>query len=293
MIVRENGKLYEIDDAKGIVTMAKLDEEFRIGERVEVDGQAGNILTITSSMYGPAFGVRFDDGEFEEYSESQLSHTNVDKPDYETPVKEVFARFAAYEKLPAYTDDELGVKTTEARFLNRRAKSLVTDSKLSLSDQSQLDHIVLVTGTDLLDIQELQVQTAESAKRLEQLRATSYEVQISDDFGATLGESDDASWLGSGVEGMEVVETTDADLAARATEVVSFFDKEQLEDEAFMAVAASYQKDYLMDGGGRAEKFASFLERARQARLKELEGQTVKEAKHDDLEDIDPAALYM
>src|SRR5688572_13630609 len=114
MIIRENGKLYNIDDETGLVTEASFDEareedvieadeyqDLRVGDRVTVDEEEGTVISIVSSIYGPAFGVRFDDGGVDEYLEDRLSRVETEAPDFETPFKEIVARFSTYEGSPA------------------------------------------------------------------------------------------------------------------------------------------------------------------------------------------------
>lgn len=278
MIVEESGKLYNIDEETGLVTEAsvvnpELEDEFHLGDRVEVTGSTGQIVSIVPSYYGVAFGVRFDDGEFDEFLETQLKRSTVETPTYDSPYNEVMARFTSYRELPTYTNDELDAKESEARWLKLRATTMVADRSLSLGEQNELGQILLTTADDLREIEELRANSEESQQYL--ARFNHY--KVAEDIasgGVVVGGKDDASWLDKATEGMEVVETTDADLATRATEVVSVLGREQLADDEFMRVAGSYQHSYLKLNADQIKTFNVFLTQAREARLKELPTET-------------------
>lgn len=275
MVIQEHGKLYNIDDETGLVTEASiateeveaLDEEYRLGDRVEVVGSVGEIVSIVPSYYGLAFGVRFDDGEFDEYVETQLKRSAVEKPAYDTPQAEVMGRFAAYQELPTFTNDELDKKEAEAKWLKLRASSLVTDKTLDLGEQNSIATVLLTAESDLRDIKELRTTSEESQQYLAQFN----QYKLADDvggYGAGMGGKDDSSWLGV-EEVMEVVETVDADLAARATEVVASLTREQLQDDEFMSVAGGYQHTYLQMTKEQAKTFDAYLSAARAEVLKD------------------------
>lgn len=293
MIVEEGSRKFNVDEETGLVTEAVEDyaDEFRIGDRVQVDEETGTIISITASVYGPAFGVRFDDGGVDEYPELSLKRATVEEPEYESPLAEILARFEAYEKLPSITNDELATKEKEARLLNLQARSLITDSKLAFNDQNALGKVVLVTSGDLEKIKELREHSQESQEYLGKFNR--YKISETLDSGAVLGMKGDASWLESALDGMEVEETTDADLAARAVEVVSSFSKGQLEDEEFMTLAATYHHEYLQMDDDRAKKFDALLARARQERLKNIPGTEKEASAEDDITDFDASALYL
>lgn len=305
MLITENGKLYNIDDVTGLVTEAttsdasedavvreELDNEYRIGDRVEVDGDTGSIVAITASIYGPAFAVRFDDGAVDEYPDTSLSRTAVEAIDYARPIDEILARFANYEVLGSLTEDEMTRKEKEAKALNLKAKSLVTDSKLALADQNDLHRIVLVTGTDLLDMRETRANLAENLEYVSKFNRF-HIAETATRGGAVMGPKGDASWVDDPFDGMEVVETTEQDLAARAAEMVLGFTVEQLEDDHFMATATSFQNDYLQNDETGAAKFAGYIAQARQEQIAELKRRPVTAAVDENLDDIDDSALYL
>lgn len=292
MVVEENGKLYNIDEETGLVTEAStvdvegLDEEFRLGDRVEVTGSVGEIVSIVPSYYGISFGVRFDDGDFDEFLEGQLKRSSEERVIYPTPHAEVMARFAAYQQLPTYTNDELDAKESEAKWLRLRATTLVADKTLTLGEQNELGSVLITANQDLRDIQELRVNTEENQKYLSSFNR--YKLGDSFSGGAGIGGKDDASWLEDATDGMEVVETTDTDLAARATEVVSVLNREQLQDDEFMSVAGSYQHKYLQLTPEQAKQFDSYLAQAREVRIKDLPEQKTASVEYnlDDATDI-------
>lgn len=295
MVVEENGKLFNIDEETGLVTEAstveeeELANEFRLRDRVEVLGSVGEIVSMVPSYYGVAFGVRFDDGDFDEFVEGQLKRSAVDKPNYNSPLSEVMGRYSTYQDLPTYTNSELDVKEAEAKWLRLRATTLVNDSSLSSGEQNELGVILLTTNQDLRDISESRVNTEENQAYLS--RFNNYRLADEISGGAVMGGRDDASWLESAIEGMEVVETTDADLAARATEVVASLSKEQLQDDEFLSLVAGYQREYLQIDDPTSEqgkKLASYLLSARAERLKNLTETKTASIEHnlDDATDI-------
>lgn len=295
MVVEENGKLYNIDDETGLITEASIvteevealkDVEYRLGDRVEVVGSVGEIVSIVPSYYGLAFGVRFDDGEFDEFVETQMKRSTVEKPAYDTPQAEVMGRFATYQALPTFTNDELDTKEAEAKWLKLRASSLVADKTLAIGDQNTLATVLLTTESDLRDIKELRTTSEESQQYLAQFN----QYKLADDvggYGAGMGGKDDSSWLGV-EEVMEVVETVDADLAARATEVVAALTREQLADDEFMSVAGGYQHGYLQMTDEQAKAFDEYLAAARADVLKDEPEAKTASVQHnlDDASDI-------
>jgi hypothetical protein len=304
MIIEENGKLYNIDDETGLVTEASLVEaheedvivaeeyqDLRVGDRVSVDGDEGKIVTIISSMYGPAFGVQFDDNSFDEYPEEKLSRVQTDDVDYETPLKEVQARFAAYEQTPAYTREEIVAKETEARNLNLRAKALITDQKCSYADQVELDRIILTTGTDLKDYQVLKDSEEANQEYLDSFKDSRFELAEQFKSTSSYGAVDDASWVDSAFHDIE--ETDDVDLATAAIEMVDAMSIDHLKDDEMVSLASSFQTERLVATDEQKETFANYVEQARQDRLSNHT--EVKEASVEDTldDDFDASALYL
>lgn len=283
MIIEEAGKLYHIDEDTGLVTEASvvdedteaLAEEYRIGDRVEVLGHAGEIVSIIPSVYGAAFGVRFDSGNIDEYGEQQLKRSSVEKKTYESPILEVFGRYEDYAQLPAYTDEEIDQKEAEARWLNFQARNMQeAHTAHGITRDSKLDEIVLTTSSDLKDLAEIRTNEGLESNQRYLSSFNRYTLEHDVQGGAVMGGSDDSSWLELETENLEVVETTDTDLATRATEVVAFLSREQLEDDDFMRVAGTYQYEYLQMTEAQQKVFDKFLTEARASRLKEIPAET-------------------
>lgn len=302
-LVNENGKQFVIDDKTGLVTEARVEsqeeldaiqDEFRLHDRVEAAGKTGSIISVIPNIYGLAYGVRFDDGGIDEFADTQLHRTSVVAKTFSKPTGEVYDRFAAYVELPVFTNEEIDTKEKEARWLNVKASALRSSTKLSMTEQNDLSKIVLMTGSDLEDLKLIRVagDREENAKYLSSFN----KYAISDDIGGmggTIGLSGDASWLDTAYDGMEVVETTSADLALRATEVVTQLSRTQLEDDDFMTQVASFQHEYLQNDDGREKQFETYLAAARKDRLKELPLTEKKSSVYDGLEDVDDSALYL
>jgi len=294
MVIEEAGKVYHIDDETGLVTEASLIEdaealsdEFRIGDRVVVSGQFGEVVSVIPSYYGAAFGVQFDNGDVDEFGESQMARTAAEKKaSYESPILEIFARYAAYQEMEIYTPEEQEAKRAEARWLSLSASSLRAHTGAYGEADPKLDEIVLTTRSDLKDLDELRllVDTEANQKYLTSLNR----YKISDEihgYGASMGGKDDASWLSLEEDNLEVIVTTDADLAARATEVVAFLSREQLLDDDFMRVAGTYQYEYLQMDPTQKKTFDRLLSKARVEKIKELPVETKTASTTFDLED--------
>ncbi len=310
MKIEENGKVYNLDPITGLITEASVKEEVKlnigdqvprpeeakvtIGSRVAAEGQLGEVVTKTEGMYGTVFGVRFDNQGMGEYVASQLTVTDVEPIDYETPIKEVTSRYDSYDELPFYTKEEIESKQREARWLNLRAKALITDKNTSLSDQIALDYIVVSTATDILDLKEA-MSTVDMIGEQDYLSSfNEYEVagQYDHSGGVSMGSQGDASWLLEAADDFEYQTTTEANLASKAVEIVSKFTREQLETEGFITDAMGFQADYLNMDEDQRIVFAAYVEMARDEKL--LEPQEVKEAAvEDDLDDFDTSALYV
>ncbi len=293
MVIEESGKLYHIDEETGLVTEASLADEdtaaiadeFRVGDRVEVLGHAGEVISIIPSYYGAAFGIKFDDGNVDEFVESQLKHSSVEKKTYETPVLEVYGRYDEYVELPTYTEDELEIKEAEARWLRHQAQSLQSAySEGGLDNDPKLEEIVLTTTSDLSDIEDVKNNANLESNQRYLSSFNKYRLADTIDGGAVMGGSDDADWLGGVTEDIEVPQTLDTDLATRATEVVTALTKEQLEDDEFMRVAGAYQYQYLQMTDAQQKTFDAYLAAARATRIKELPTET-KTASTYDLDD--------
>lgn len=307
----EDGKRYLISD-EGIVIEAAVVEEtpqeesvedqpLKVGDRVEVDGSLGEVITHDpDGLYGPAFGIRFDDGDIGAFLGEAISRTEVEKVTYDTPIEQLKADWEEYQKLPGITSDEIDEKAALARKINVTAKALVTDSRTGLSDQVVLDHMVIVTGTDILDLREAQERAGveNEAQYLSSLR----KFELPDELGPMQGMNSrgDASWLHVAAEDAED-EANDFDwdthLASEAQKSVSKLTVEQLESEDFMNEVARYRLASQPLGLTEEKRalFASLLEEARKLAVDTRKTEVVAKtaAVEEDLEDFDTAALYL
>jgi hypothetical protein len=276
MLIEEQGKLYNIDEETGLVTEASLVEDaesldqddFRLGSRVEVQGHAGEIVSMVPSIYGVAYGVRFDDGDFDEFSDGQLTHSAVEQKSYDSPTEAVFGRYNDYLKLPLDNRVDAERKENEARWLNENANALRSALAGAGRVDPKLDEIFMTTRTDLHDLTDIMQSVEANQTYLSSFNKYKLAENVGG-HGSYLGGRDDSSWLDT-VDVPEAKEVTDVDLAARATEVVSSFNKEQLKDDGFMSLAVSYQLGYLGLDQDKAHQFTEYLTQARDARLKEM-----------------------
>jgi hypothetical protein len=300
MIIKENGKLYHIDEETGLVTEAsaveteevidadELREELRTGDRVTVNDEEGTIISIVSSVYGPAIGVRFDDGSVDEFDEMQLERVASEAPEWETPFKEVVGRYEAYEQLPAFTREEIEMKMAEARELNLQAKTLIKDTA-TFADQAELDRVIVSTSTDLKDLTEIRDSEEANAEYVGRMNSVGYELDDRWKDSHRVGAGDDISWVEDAFSDIE--DTNDADLAAAAVEMVNSFSAEQLADDEFVALASSYQHERLSATEEQKAKFAGYVKQA--AADKKPVEQPKTASTDEDLDNFDASALYL
>ncbi len=299
MLVEEHGKFYNVDEETGLVTVASdedvanqqdLSDEFRIGDRVDVAGDLGEVVSVIPSVYGAAFGVKFDDGSVDEFVESMLKRSTVEKPVYASPIEEVIERYSVYEQMDKYTNSELDRKESEARWLNLRAKSLVSNPQLPMEARNQLSAIALVTSSDMEGIKELREESPDTQAYVSRFNRYSLSADVQSG-GAVMGLQGDVSWLDGALEDMEVAETTDSDLATVATEVVTHYTAEQLGDDEFLKAVAAYQHEYLQMTDEQKVHFEGLITAARDARVKELPA--IKQASVEDFDNYDDASLFL
>lgn len=308
----ENGKRYVFDENNIVVeasdvenTDAETTEEVRpvsLGDRVEVEGRLGKVVSRLpdeyASVYGLAVGVSFDDGDFGEYLEEHVSHSDEDAITYDKPLDQVKADWDSYQGMPEYTLEEVEAKARVARSLNVTSKALVTDQRTAFSDKVDLDHIILATANDLFDLKDraerLEVSTSDYLDKQPKYRLPAQIIQ------ETSRSSEDASWLLESAD--EAVEELgnldwDAHLQSEALKATSRLEPEQLENEGFMEAVAEY-REATMPLGFNDEKRAQFraaLELARKSALEERAVQHVAKtaAAAEGLENFDPAQLYL
>ena len=307
--VTENGTTYTIDD-NGMVVEAKQDapvaelnfeeEPLRIGDRVEVDGRLGKVVTYTPSVYGDALAVRFDDGDLGEFLASDLERTSEDQIHFDQPIDEVKSDWETYQAMPEFTLAEVDSKAAVARRLNVTAKALVTDARTPLTDRVELDHVILATGTDLFDLRD-------KAERLNVVEHEDYlsrlpKYQMDSDFagGYNYAAKDDISWVLAAAE-MATEELGNLDwnqhLTNEALKATARLTAEQLENKDFMDRVASYCDD-AMPSGYDVEKKAQFrtlLSAATKNALAEREAQHVAKVARveEELDDFDTTMLYL
>lgn len=316
MVIEENGKLYNIDEETGLVTLAATAEvgledapelpetpwqtvtEFHGGERVEVEGNGGHVVSVTSSVYGDAVAVRHDDGRVEEYAAEQVKHANNPALRSDNPIEAIREQFAAYEALPNVTAAEISHKASVAKQLLADTKAILLRTS-AVGDAAVLDRFAFQLTSDLKDFEEASELLLMAAN--EEYLTSQPRYRTAENFSAPApnlgvrGNAADASWLELETDDYSYAEVTDADMAARAAETVAYFSREQLEDDSFIADASQFQSGYLgiADDQEKRAKFASYVERARQERLAE----PVKEAKvaavDDDVTDFDATALFV
>jgi len=299
MQITENGKVYNYDPDLGLVVEASVEDTTPVrgieaGDRVEVEGRTGRTLGYTPSMYGQAWAVQFDDGTIGEYSLESLAHSDTDPVEFETPISEVLARYATYEEQPAITTEEIEAKTAEARWLNLRAKSLIQQGISANADLMDMHTVVASTTTDLIDLADMltTARVASDQKRLSSLNQFRFAKEIISN--QTMGSKSDASWLDDAIDGMEVVEMTDSDLATVATDMVSHFNSSQLKDDTFLADAASYQVEYLNMDDAQRSKFSRYVDAARNERLANFPKPAKTASVEDEnLDDFDTTALFI
>lgn len=177
-----------------------------------------------------------------------------------------------------------------ARDLNLRAKALITDSKLSLSDQIELDRIVLATGTDLLDFKTIRDSAEANKEYMDQFEKSRFELAGDFQTGASVGATDDISWVNDYFTDIE--ETTDADLAVAATEMVNNLSIEQLQDETVLQISSAFRLEGLAATEEQAEKFVKYVKASVAEKLANYEP-VENEESLPDLDDFDTSSLYL
>lgn len=311
-IIREAGKVYNLDD-NGVITEASLEETqienvpapLLIGDRVSVNGQAGFLRARTDSIYGDALAIEFDDGRWLELPTEVVSHSDAEHEStyaetvdiHKLTIGELRDHFRAYNALPMITTEELDTKERVAKSVSLRAKYLLHQSSLSLEDQVDLDTIAMMADNDIKDMDQLRHSVEMSENDLYR-RSSSSRYQIAENitsYGPVMGShGEDASWLANSLDGMEVTEVTDADMATAALEMVAKLDLDQLDDDSTMQDASQFKADYLgiLNDKDRLAKFERYVTEARQEKL--AQPVVVKEAKvEEDLAAFDTSALFM
>jgi hypothetical protein len=311
-IIKENGKTYTLSD-DGIVTEANFEAviepvdstPLKIGDRVQVEGRTGTFLDQTTSVYGDAVAVGFDNGDLGEYLAESVFRSDADirkgsSHDTTTSsmsVDEIKELYEHYSSLPMITSEELDTKEREGRSLKLRSQALVRQSGIALGDQIALDTIIMMVDTDLRDMTDLR-HLAQLDENDMYRRSARQRYRLSENVGSSapnMGASgkEDASWLENALDGMTVVSVTDADMATTALDMVNKLDRGQLNSEQEVKMATSFREEYLgiQNDPERQAKFAAFVEEARQDKLAKPE--IAKEASVENLDDFNAAALFL
>jgi hypothetical protein len=308
MIIEENGKLYNIDEATGLVTLAATEEagledapevtlpfEFTGGERVEADGHSGQVVAVTSSMYGDAVAVRHDSGQVVEYAVGDVKLANVDWhiTSSSNPFASIQEMMVAYEEMPTYTVKEIDEKIKMATQLKAAAGVFVRESGAT-SETALVDQMAFRLASDLKDLEEARMHTSVGDDYV----GNQPRYRLAENFSAPapnmgMTGKGDASWLEL-EDGDGFSETTDADIAARAVETVAHFERHELENDEFVEDAVQFQASYLgLTSGEDRAKLAKFVEQARQDELAKPQAEKKEAAAEENLDDFDATSLFI
>ena len=307
--ILEDGKRYLIDDAGMVVEASAVTQEeeespvderpLALSERVEVEGKLGKVASRVPSVYGLVLGVRFDDGSVGEYLEDMVKRSSEEVVRYDQPIDEVKGEWETYQGMPQYTAEEVEKKSAVARRLNVTAKALVTDSRTPLSDRVVLDHIIITTGADILDMRE-QEKAFDLDAHADYLNGLPKYKLPEEVINSTSRSSEDVSWLLAAAEdAAEELGSIDWDqhLQNEAIRATSKLTEEQLQSDEFMNSVAVY-REQAQPIGFNDQHRATFREYLNQARVNTLtERQTYKMARtakvEEELTDFDTAQLFL
>jgi len=213
-----------------------------VGARVEADGRLGTVVAKLDTIYGDTIAVRFDgDGEVESFYPEQVSLSSEEPVEYESAIAELLADHEAHEALAGETLEEVRAKLASAGALKLRARALVTDDKLPLSDRVKLDSVISATAVDEADLTEDEFLLASAQDRPER-HYDRFEIDASIGGGA-IGR-DDGSWIGvvddDFTDVQDQIEAQAAMQKAAAVEPEPGEDPEALSDEELDAIPDEY-----------------------------------------------------
>lgn len=271
------------------------DDPFKLHDRVEYEDKLGRVVSIIPNVYGTAIGVRFDDGDMNEFTSEQLKRSNVEEEvRYDTPVDEVMSRWAALETSQAFTEDQILEKLENVRAIRIRAKALASDSKMPLSARVVLDQIITSASAEVSDLNE----NLELLRQSEGYADSLPKFELPDEIGngrAILGSRGDASWLADlGDEAEVEIEEFDWDshLSSLATDAVESVPREKLENEAFVEQMTEYVQ--LTVPEERREAVAGLIRTASEMKLSRPEPSLKREASAEKDFDLDNLSdLYL
>lgn len=308
MVIEENGKLYDINEETGLVTLAAevskgLEDEpvvetpLAMGDRVEVASMPGVIVAKNPGVYGDVYAVRFDEGDTGEYLSDVISKSKIEVTAGTDALSNLKEQFVAYENLPAITEAEIEHKLHVAEQLQREAKTIMGRYS-NVGDQAQIDRIAYQMSIDLRELAKARDHAQMAANEDYLNRQPSF--HAAENFtsgGASMGiaAGGDASWLELEAEDFPYTEVTDGDLATRAAETVAQFNRQQLEDDSFVSDAASFQATYLgiQNDNEKKAKFARLVESERRSKLAQPVKETKVAAAEDDIGGFDATALFV
>ena len=298
-IVEREGRAYLLEDGKVVksaATVAELSPEsetppvFNVGDRVEAGGKLGKVVSKMNTIYGEQFGVRDDEGEAFSFYAEDLSPSEEPEPVYDSPVDSILVEADAFEGMPADTLEQIEAKEAKGRELNLRARALVTDDKLPITERVKLDSVISNTAVDLDYLANDKENAILSAHQDELAAMPKFEIDSSVS-GTSEFTTDDASWLGEVADQMEA-EAGEIDhdtlLTEAAVDLIEKMEPGLLADDdtvmeqshaTFMAVTAGLDEDT------KADKLLKFNEQIRTSRYERLED--LKEAALDPEEDED------
>jgi len=250
---------------------------------------------LIPSIYGTVVGVKFDDGRVDEFDASQLNRVESQAPVFDTKSNELLHDFAEYNELPANTLEEVEKKEKIARGLNLRAKALVTDSSISLSERINLDAVVTATSVDAMDLKESHKLLLESENK--DYLDSRPKFALDSEFGgwgsrARTKTNEDISWVNE-LEVESMGEEWYPRLPGLANNAVANLTVEELDNPFFMEqvrgfATTSIPQEY-------HEAFETLVHIASDLKRKELANNmnTQEEEKVESFEDIQDEALYL
>lgn len=281
---------FDIEDIDAQEEVEVEADPFEIGSRVAYYEKLGTVATKDVSVYGPFYGVKFDDGSWGDHEAIDLSSSVIPSPNFDSPVAEIKNEWEEYQNLNSDTLDQIQTKASIARSLNLRAKALKTDKNTPFSDSILLDRVATVTDVDLLDL-----KTAEDIiQSNDEVGDYLSGLPTKAEFKTIKGSADeDTRWL----ENMELEPERDWDheLTDIAMNIVTKFDREQLEDDNFVQSAVDNQAAYLSLDDTKRQYLAKVVNVAKQEKLAE---QVIKTASTEvptppiDLDSEDLSDLY-
>jgi hypothetical protein len=296
-IVAENDQAYLIKDSKVVAAFTIEDIDalpepvepvFEIGTRVAYNKKLGTIITRDVSMYGPFFGIKFDDGSLGEYEASDLTTSVVPSPNFDSPIEEIRAEWQEYQDMPKDTLDQIETKSSVARSLALRAKALKTDKNTAFSDSILLDKVATATEVDLLDLKTAKDVLTSNDEFGDYLAGLPTKAELKT---IRTGADEDVSWL----QDMDPVDEEErkVEITTLASAMVRKFTKEELENEEFIRTAIGYQISDLNLNEDEVKYFEDTLKEASKEKLAQVVEKTASvEEEPFDLENYDAEELY-